>query len=135
MKRLTTETLQRYVGGQLEIRNYVRTLAEPYLYCGEVATIVVENNTLYVKFAWVARNVGLTLPLLTSRWVKHDNLSYAVDLRLYRANRVGEGPLALTSRALSEIALFHLPNDRQLDPSNVEGLELPLQKANSATTE
>lgn len=135
VKRLTTKTLQRYVGGQLEIRNFVRITADSYSYRGEIATIVVENNTLYVKFAWVAKQVELATLTLPGRWVKCDPIGFAVDLNIYRANRYGNGIISLDSRAIGEIILFYPPNDRnKLDPSIVEGLELPLQES-SATTE
>lgn len=118
--KLTTEMLQKYVGGQLEIQNP----AEDYLYRGEIAAVEViadhedkEHKTLKVKLAWSAKmgEDGL--------WHSDNNLDYAVSLLIYFPSDVGGNRISLNCPYNGERATFFPPDGTKLDRSEVLGLE------------
>ena len=124
--QLTTEMVQRFVGGQLEIREEY----DDYDYCGEIAAITVENNELRVRFAWFAK--GDVCNPIVQKWVKENLLNYFVDLKIYSATVIGHSVPAsgddrrilLDSDDEGDIYSLYPPNDRRLDPRLVEGLQL-----------
>lgn len=121
---LTTQVLERFKGGQMEIQNE----GEGYIYRGEVETIVVESDELVVKFAWVARGEGF--PPLPKKWVKDDDLDYAASLEIYTVGDIGPGGpevggdsrLCLMSPITGETVVLYPPNGSKLDRAKVEGL-------------
>ena len=124
--QLTTQVVERFKGGQMEIQNQ----GESYLYRGEVESIAVENNVLQVKFAWVAKGEGF--PPLPNKWVKDDRLDYAASLEIYSTSNIGPSDgevggsdrLCLNSSIIGEIVILFPPDGSKLDPSKVEGLQL-----------
>lgn len=124
--RLTTQTVQRFKGGQMEIQNQ----NERYLYRGEIETIAVENNALQVKFAWLAKGEGF--PPLPKKWVRDDRLDYAASLEIYSASDIGssghetggDSRICLHSPIVGETVVLFPPNGSRLDPAKVEGLQL-----------
>jgi len=125
--KLTDADVIGYKGGQLEVTNEV----EGYLYRGEISSIVVENNELKVKLAWMAKGEGY--PPMPNKWVKEDNLDYAVSLDLYQASNLGPGigggdRICLSSFSVVERAMLFPPNGSKLDPAKVEGLVLEKKK-------
>ena len=116
--QLTTQAVEKYSGGQMEIQNQ----NEGYLFRGEVATIVVEDNELRVKFVWLAKGEGF--PPLPKRWVKDDKLDYCANLEIYHASDLGDGRLALHSPIVGELSVLFPPNGSKLEPAKVAGLQI-----------
>ena len=120
--RLTTAEVERFIGGQIEIHNQ----NEGYLYRGEIAAAVVENDEFHVKCAWLGKGEGF--PSLPPRWVKDDNLDYAASLEIYAASDIGPGTeggnrLCLQSAIVGETVVLFPPDGSKLDRAKVEGLE------------
>ncbi|MFA4955134.1 MAG: hypothetical protein WC641_07550 [Patescibacteria group bacterium] len=122
--RLTNEDVQPYRGGQMEIQNS----GERYMYRGEIASIVVEGDELRVRFAWLAKGEGF--PPIPKKWVKYDDLDYAVSLMFYAASKglgdedTREERIILNSSITGELVVIFPPTGSKLDPRKVEGLEL-----------
>ena len=124
--QLTTQTVTRFIGGQVEIQNQ----DEGYMFRGEVKTIVVENNELRVKFAWLAKGEGY--PPFPKKWVSDDNLDYVASLEIYSVSDIGssghdvggDSRLCLNSSIVGETVVLFPPNGSKLDPAKVEGLRL-----------
>jgi hypothetical protein len=121
---LTTETLQRFVGGQMEIQNQI----EQYLFRGEIARISVQGENLEVQFAWFAKGEGY--PRLPYRWVNDENLSYSLTLLqgFTSVSDIGPGPkgggsrINITSIVSNEMIVLYPPGGSKLNPTRVEGL-------------
>lgn len=118
---VSTEILQRFVGGQMEIQNS----KEHYLYRGEIRTIEIvpeqipegEKNDLRkltVTFNWLAKMDG--------DWVNHDDLNYAASLLLYSFSEVGNRVIMMGSWIIGERCTLFPPDDTKLDPAKVKGL-------------
>jgi hypothetical protein len=116
--QLSTETLGRFKGGQLEIQNQ----KEDYIYRGEVATVEVVDKSVKVKFAWLAKGKNGFPP---DGWINDDNLYYAASTEIYFARELGDGRVVMNSPIVGEIAVFFPPDGSKLDPAKVEGLKLP----------
>lgn len=126
--RLTTQVVERFKGGQMEIRN----LNESCVYRGKIETIVVENNELRVKFAWLAKGEGF--PPIVQKWINDDCLDCEVSLDTYLVrdsassghDTSGDSRICLSSSSIfiDEIVELFPPNGSMLDPANVEGLRL-----------
>jgi hypothetical protein len=67
--KVTHESLQKYVGGQMEIENR----NEGYLYCGEIETITLTHENLRVRLKWNAKMDD------DHNWVKDDKLDLEGD--------------------------------------------------------
>jgi len=80
---LTTADVAKFIGGQIEIQNQ----DEGYIYRGEIASAIVENNELKVKCAWLAKGEG-TIPFI-KRWVKDNHIDYTASLEIYSASNIG----------------------------------------------
>ncbi|HEU0050910.1 MAG TPA: hypothetical protein VFQ60_02520 [Patescibacteria group bacterium] len=123
---LTTEMVERFKGGQMEIQNS----DDGYLYRGEIETIVVEENELRVKFAWLAKGEGF--PPIPRKWVKDDRLDYTASLEIYAASDIGpsghdvggDSRICLSSFMAGETVILYPPNGSKLDPAKVEGLHI-----------
>lgn len=121
--QLTTESVAPYKGGQMEIQNR----GEGYLFRGEVETIVVEDNELRVRFAWLAKGEGF--PPIPNKWVKNDRLDYVASLDIYSAGDIGPGSdgggnrLNLCSQIIGEVVVLFPPDGSKLDRSKIEGLQ------------
>lgn len=115
--QLTTENLTRFKGGQLEIQNQ----AENYIYRGEIENVVVEEETVKVRFAWIAKGKGGFPP---QGWIKDDKRDYRAGTLIYSASDIGDDRVAMNSFVNGEMAVFFPPDGSKLDPAKVEGLEL-----------
>lgn len=115
---LTTEMLQKYVGGQMEIQNTI----EQYIYRGEIKTIAVINNTLKVKFNWVAKGDGF--PPIPHKWVKEDTLDYGLGLEICAVSDIGNDRLCLDAHITGELCVLYPLGGSKLDPAKVEGLKV-----------
>ena len=119
---LTSGTVAHYIGGQLHVRNR----GECYLYCGEIKTATVESTEsgklLKITLAWNAEGEGYPHPI--RRWVNNTNLAYEARLRRQLVTDLQDGCISLHSPDTGEVAVLFPPNDRQLDPSEVEGLSV-----------
>ncbi len=114
---VSTETLARFVGGQLEIQNE----GEYYIFRGEVETVEVVDKNVKVKFAWLAKGKNGFPP---DGWINDDNLDYAASIEIYFATDIGDGRVAMNSPLVGEFAVFFPPNGSKLDPAKVDGLKL-----------
>ena len=116
--QLTTQSVQQFIGGQLEVRNP----GEGYLYRGEIATAVVEDNEFRVTCAWMAK-MGED-----GKWTKDGELNYAASLEIYSVSDIGPGTegsnrLCLQSRIVGETVVLFPPDGSNLDRAQIEGLE------------
>ncbi len=124
--KLTTEDVQRFVGGQMEVQN----AGEGYIYRGEIETIAVENDELKVRFAWLAKGEGF--PPIPTGWVKDDVLDYALSLEVCSVADIGstghdfggDSRIGISSFFIGETVVLFPPNGSKLDPAQVEGLDL-----------
>ena len=124
--QLTTQMVERFKGGQMEIQNE----NEGYLYRGEVETIAVENNTLRVKFVWVAKGEGG--PPFPDKWIRDEHTTYDASLEIYSVSNIGSSGeevggsdrLCLNSPIVGELVVLYPPDGSKLDPAKVEGLQL-----------
>lgn len=118
--QLTTQTVERFRGGQMEIWRD----NENCLYRGEIESIAVEDNELRVRFAWLAKREGF--PPFLKKWVKDDHLDYAANLTVYSVSNIGFGfdgnrKLGLRLVFVNETIMLFPPNGDKLDSSDVEG--------------
>ena len=117
--RLTTQDVERFKGGQMEIQKQ----GEKYFYRGEVKNLAVKNSNLKLKFAWLAKGEGF--PYFPKRWVNDDKLDYGVSLEIYHVSEIGNGCLLFNSPIVGELVVFYPPDgSNKLDPSKIEGLQL-----------
>lgn len=122
--QVTTATLQRFVGGQMEIQNQ----GEKYLYRGEINTIAVEDDELRVTFTWIAKGEGF--PPLPKRWVVTAARPYAVSLLIVAVSDIGPGQdggnrISGYAAIAGELFVLYPPDGSKLDPAKVVGLQLP----------
>ena len=121
---ITTEALQRFVGGQLEIQNG----GEGYLFRGEIGEIGVEGEDLNVKFAWLATwDTGTSpmgMPNPDGKWVNDEQLDYAIGLAMFGPPVEDDERLILSPMIPHETLVFFQPGGSKLDPEKVEGLQL-----------
>ena len=110
---LTTEIVKKYEGGQLEIQNK----NEGYLYRGEIAEAWVDDNSLFVKFKWLAK-MGED-----SKWYTNDNLDYSINLMFTSVSDIGDNRLFYSVSFIWENGTFFPPDGSKLDSKNVIGLQ------------
>jgi hypothetical protein len=116
----TTESLAKYIGGQLEVQN----TNEGYVYRGEISSIAIKGNDLTLKLKWNAK-------MRPEGWINDTKLDYAASLEIYTCSEIGDDRFCLASFITGEtVVLFpsNVSNERKLDPSKVKGLA-PLNKA------
>lgn len=114
---LTDQLAGTFRGGQAEIQNS----AEGYIFRGEIKTITVKDSTLEIRFAWLGKGVGW--PPLPTKWVRDDNLDYALGLYACSVSKLSGGDrLCLNSHLVGEIVILFPPGDGGLDRAKVEGL-------------
>lgn len=119
--KLTTEIVQRYVGGQLEIQN----MSEHYVYRGEIETAEVvgvdptdsTSGALKIRFKWLAK-------MGEGGWHAQENLDYNASMILLHASDIGQGRIHYSLTFSGESATFFPPGGSKLDPARVIGLEL-----------
>ncbi|MFA5871555.1 MAG: hypothetical protein WC858_02425 [Parcubacteria group bacterium] len=110
-----------FKSGQAEIQS-----REEGLYRGEIESIILEEDRLTIRFAWLAKGEGW--PPLPIKWVKADLLEYVVNPAAYDLSNIGPSlgsagdRLKLSSRISEDIIIFFPPGGRKLDKSKVEGL-------------
>lgn len=119
---LTTELLERFIGGQIEVQNQ----NEGYLYRGEINTIEVvgegDRAELKATLNWMAKGEGF--PPLPERWVAEGSLTYDASLMIYSVSDIGQGRISLFSSIVGETTVLYPAGGSTLDPSKVVGLEL-----------
>lgn len=122
---ITTELLQRFVGGQAAIQN----LSAMFIFRGEIRKIDIEGSMLVINYAWLAKGSGFPEP--PKRWIKIKAWPYAVDMLTHAAADIGPSPegggnrICLTAPIIGETIVLYPPDGSKLDAGRVEGLELP----------
>lgn len=122
---LTTEYLQRFVGGQIEAQNEV----ERYMYRGAISAIRMEGNDLVAELAWMAKGEGG--PPIPSKWVVDDNKPYRASMEIYSVSNIGPSGgevgggdrICLQSFIVNETTILFPADGSKLDPAKVEGLQ------------
>lgn len=114
MTEMTTEGLQRYVGGQAEIQNS----SENYIFRGEISEVSVEGLELALKFDWLAKGKGMP----PAGWVKADRDDYAISLEMCGVSDISAGRLCIDCAPIGELTILYPKGGSRLDPSKVEGL-------------
>lgn len=120
---LTTQNLASFIGGEFEIQQ-----SDGQLLRGKIKSVAVEDETIKVRFGWLARNDG-SIERLSSGWTAETNLDYEVSLRTYTISDAGQGRIEVHSVIDGESAIF-FPKGytnadgerRELDRSQVKGL-------------
>ncbi|MDB5188071.1 MAG: hypothetical protein JWO50_591 [Candidatus Kaiserbacteria bacterium] len=124
--KLTTQDLQRYKGGQLEVRNE----GEDYLYRGEIAAVEVTEGKpvpgfpsdncgdLNITLKWVAKMED------GGEWNVSDRLDYSASLLIYNVSDAEEGRLFLLSPISGEAVTLFPQGGSTLDPSRIVGLNI-----------
>ena len=120
---LTTQDLEPFIGGELEIQQ-----SNGQLLRGKVKSVTVEDETIKVRFGWLARNDG-SIERLSNGWTAETNLDYEVSLRTYTISDAGQGRIEIHSVINGESAIF-FPNGytnadgerRELDRAQVKDL-------------
>ena len=124
--KIRTETLAPFIGGQLEIINP----KDEYIYRGEIKTAEVSvDNTLTIKFKWMARGINFT----PKRWVNETtHMTYKVSLNIFSMRKFILGKkdknkimsMVSKSNSLNDTLIFSLPGGKGLNPEKVEGLNM-----------
>ncbi len=125
---LSTETLQNFVGGEAEIQNE----NENYLFRGEITSIVIENNELQIKFAWLAQNLGgAPTGGMSDKWEIDPKLDYDASLEIYTPSDIGDNRMAFNSWIVGETVVLFPPNGSKMNPGNINGFpeDLKAQQA------
>ncbi len=116
--QLTTQLLEAFINGQLEIQNQI----EGYIYRGEIENVDVTNNELNVVFKWLAKGNELPLP---SEWINENNKTYSLNLEMSNINDIDElGRIILNSAISNDLLVFYPPNGSKLNPKEIKGLVL-----------
>ena len=121
--KITTEGLQRFVGGQIEPQN----TREGYIYRGEIAEIKVtegkpfgdrpadECGNLEVRLHWMAR-------MMKGKWVADGSVAYSASLITYGVSDIGDGRIFLSSPITGENVTLFPKGRSRLEPETVNGL-------------
>ena len=108
---LTDESLQKYVGGQLEIQNP----KERYIYRGEVSEVSIVNEILRVKFSWLTKAEEFPSPV---RWTDIERKLYEVSLLIANSLDIGEGRVAISTGVIhNELLIFFPPDGSKPEPT------------------
>ena len=107
---LTQEVFERYVGGQVEIKNPTY----PYHYRGEISSINLSEpsqklRNLFIYFAWCVKKDS------RRRWENASPTPYTAGLSIYSASETGDGGLVLRCNVNQEVITFYPPGVRD-DP-------------------
>lgn len=116
--QLTTELLNRFVGGQCEIHSE----RDEYIFCGEVKSAIVEGLHIELEFSWVASGVGGVPP---RGWKKHDHHQRGITLIAADIFEEVGGVISIATPISKMKVRFFPPHIGPLDPKKVEGLEWP----------
>jgi hypothetical protein len=116
------EKVKGYVGGQMEVQNTL----ENYLFRGEIKDASVTDGVLTIELSWLAQGEGF--PPLPKRWVKAEPKPYRATLDIYRVCDDSLGRLRLQSPIVGEVVVLFPPDGSRLDPAEVEGLEVEVEK-------
>ncbi|MFA6445683.1 MAG: hypothetical protein WCW14_00320 [Candidatus Paceibacterota bacterium] len=122
---LTTEMVQRFVGGQAEIQNPI----EGYLYRGEIKDIsIIHCYRLRITFAWMAK--GIDFPPVPKGWVLDEMMTYEIGLDAYDVCNIGpsqdggDDRICLNS-FLGETTILFPPNGSKIARPNIIGVREP----------
>ena len=121
---LNPVTLAKFVGGQMQIKT-----SDGSIYHGKIKTLTFDGEKLVATFTWLAQVATFTwlvrgngMPLMS--WEKSDKTCHGIPIRLYHIYYAGDGWL-LMAKSTSDTVVVSLPGGKnELDPRNVEGLEL-----------
>lgn len=116
---LTTELLQPFIGGQLEIQKPEDGL----LHRGQIKTAVVADGEVTVTWDWLAKGEGY--PPLPKKWVVYEPRPWSTELLFSNVSDRSDGRIVINS-VLGEICVFFPKDGSRIDPANVEGLTLPV---------
>lgn len=102
---LTARSLQRFIGGQIEVRDFLGTDRTR----GQIASVQVQgNNTtavVTVKYAWKARDEGY--PNGAVSWVKTGKQSCKLSRRHYTVAESADGTVTFQPRTGGEYVTLH----------------------------
>lgn len=107
-------TLDRFVGGEIEIQNP----NERYIYRGEVSGVVLNGDELHFDLAWMAKGQGNSS--LPTGWERYHQLTYDVSLMIYTVSDIGGDRLCLNSFITCETTVLFPPNGSKLDQSLIK---------------
>lgn len=107
-------TLDRFVGGEIEIQNQ----NERYIYRGEISGVVLDGDKLHFDLAWMAKGVGY--PPFPTGWERAHTLAYDVNLMIYVFSDIGDDRLNLSSFISGEVTVLFPPNGSKLDQSLIK---------------
>ena len=115
--KLTTELLEPFIGGDLEVQNR----GEDYLFRGRISEAVMDGEEIKVSFEWLAQNDGGPRSP-TSTWTKSERTEYVANLTIYGVNTIGEGRIAMRSSITGELVVLFPKGGSALDEARVSGL-------------
>jgi len=111
---LTNKAVKKYEGGQLEIQG---DGTEDYIYRGEIEAAEVKDNTLNVRFRWLAK-------LENGTWHAQNDLDYSVSLGITSVGDIGGDRIHYNVSYIWESGTFFPPDGSKLDPNEVVGLSV-----------
>jgi hypothetical protein len=110
---VTHESLQKYVGGQMEIQN--RDGSD--LHRGDVESITLTDTELQVRFAWIGKWVGDHV------WAKADKLDWTISTVIGEEldlKEIATGtPLQFQTMFLGDTVVNFPPRGKRLDPTKL----------------
>jgi len=105
-KYLKNESLEKYIGGQAEIKN----LGEGYLFRGRIERITIDNRELKIKFEWLAKKRDHYSS--SQKWFITNLTEYVVGYEIYsQCKNVGKNRLSLGSAIASDKIILFPPED------------------------
>jgi len=116
-----------YVGGQMRATNIDGLWIQ-----GEISDIIVTDDLIRVKFAWLADDKR-TKSIDEARWVKRECLDFVMRLDIYDLYEYSDvwHTIHAKHEPSQEDVIFFVPENRNLlylDPARVEGLEGTLER-------
>lgn len=107
---LTQEVFERFVGGQVEIKNPTYS----YHYRGKISRVKLSGaserlRNLFIYFAWCVKKDG------KRKWENTSSTPYTAGLSIYSASETGDGGLVLRCKVNQEVITFSPPGIRD-DP-------------------
>ncbi|MBX4190948.1 hypothetical protein KW794_02565 [Candidatus Saccharibacteria bacterium] len=114
---LTTELLERYIGGDFEVQNST----EGNLFRGPIKAAKVEDGDIILELDWFAKNDGgPNRPAPT--WTADETRTYKASLFIYSVSDIGAERICIQSFITNELGVLFPPGGSKLDPTKVAGL-------------
>lgn len=120
---LTRERLIKFVGGDLEVRDYEgKTLGgKAYVLRGPIENATVNFDGFALRFGWLAKNDGCCARHIKDTWTISDlPPECKVSLDTFTEEEAPAGQIRLNSPIRGVVLIFHPPGDN-LQPSQVAG--------------